>query len=652
MENEFGGSMGEPLIADPLPRTLRQRLFGAWTGIFHALFGFSVKIVFLYLICRFLWTFLIGVTDNLASASVDFVRNRIPELYPSLDMISPSATEAERLRKQYVIQRSMSRILDEYVVYFSAGWRMPMPFDSWVDYCYFAVALLLALFSGSLFIRTVASVFVWCYRRCARKVRSMRGLNYQPESMQAGSVFKPEQIPKFQLKVYIPGMFKDSFNGFGVRKGEFLVVPAHVVQPAFGENVIILENFKGERKAITMDRVSSKVSNDICYIRVEEDVFSTLGCTTAKWCPMVLPGTPVKIVGHLGASSGTLVCSAVTGFYTYSGSTVPGYSGAALYRGNTVFAIHNGSMSGKNTCFSSHAVHQDLGSFMPSLKRMNLESMTSYKQQEDALYDRYYGRPNNQWRAEDVKAKVDYYDAHGKVMSDEEFRVWATSDDWDETRDGQYYDWATESWKPMPASVPVINVNANVSESVTRLLSAQSDEGVTVELQDPCYAFSSRLTRVESKFDELNKAHQAVVLHFEERIKALESGQESASSRKLPEPLEPEVIVSAGPLGAFQPESRKERPVKVVKIRTCRTCGFSVEGYKAFMAHLKSQHPLKKESVNAHDIDRPQVAVKVADAPFLGQRKKSPKRSSRKLDESLISSVVSRVCQQVFRDLQ
>lgn len=186
------------------------------------------------------------------------------------------------------------------------------------------------------------------------------------ESMIAGSEFRKAVLPACQVPIFCLGTFSDSFVGFGLRVGSFLVVPTHVMESVKGSRIVLKSaNLK---KGVLMNSapIPSKVCSDLSYYPMANEVWTTLAirdAPIAKFTEGVISVAGFKD-GEVQASSGQLCKSQFVGILKYSGSTVRGFSGAAYVRAGLVVGIHTGAAIDHNAGISSVVFAEEIKSFV------------------------------------------------------------------------------------------------------------------------------------------------------------------------------------------------------------------------------------------------------------------------------------------------
>nr|UGO57528.1 MAG: hypothetical protein 1 [Riboviria sp.] len=175
------------------------------------------------------------------------------------------------------------------------------------------------------------------YRQISYRMRGIVG-----EAMMEGSTFVPSDIPKFQIPLYRADLFSSTFIGYGLRYGDFLVLPLHVYSLALGKlvakNTVAVGSF-----------VASRLLADLCYIRLNADQWASIGAARITSYVREVKSNSVSCCGKSGFSTGYVRKMGELGMISYSGSTLPGYSGAAYYIGSQVVGMHLG-LTGEVNC--------------------------------------------------------------------------------------------------------------------------------------------------------------------------------------------------------------------------------------------------------------------------------------------------------------
>lgn len=186
-----------------------------------------------------------------------------------------------------------------------------------------------------------------------RLIYAARGLQY--EAMRPGSAFTKAQIPTCQVAISIPGLLMDSHQGYGIRYGDYLITPAHVVE-RFSE--VVLSTPYG-KILISVRGVQSRLTDDLTYLFVGADVFSRLRVVAARMPQRFIPGFGACI-GVSGMSSGRIFKSQLRGRLVFEGSTLPGMSGAAYMMNGAFVGVHQGASGIANLGISCEVIRAEL----------------------------------------------------------------------------------------------------------------------------------------------------------------------------------------------------------------------------------------------------------------------------------------------------
>nr|APG75950.1 hypothetical protein 1 [Hubei tetragnatha maxillosa virus 6] len=181
----------------------------------------------------------------------------------------------------------------------------------------------------------VMSFFI--YYRGRRTIHRIRGIKY--EAMMEGSAFTNGKPLPCQVAILIPGLIRDTHNGYGIRVEDFLVVPTHVISMS-AEHVIA--GSRGKAMVDTTIRFESKVHPDISYIPLQQTTWAMLGTPRAHFSTAL--DLFVEIYGPRGTSRGYLRRTNVMGQISYTGSTISGMSGSVYQADGKVCGMHTGYM--------------------------------------------------------------------------------------------------------------------------------------------------------------------------------------------------------------------------------------------------------------------------------------------------------------------
>lgn len=186
-------------------------------------------------------------------------------------------------------------------------------------------------------------------------VMKAQGIHF--EAMVPGSHFQKGEVPSCQLEVCCYGILSNEFVGYGIRVGEFLVLPYHVYLTAASKGNVLLRGTNPQGKttvvAVTMEPFKSKVHPDVAYLPLSATTWSLLGTSKARLATNLKRGL-VQCAGKHGVVLGNICESTQSmGMVVFGGSTVPGMSGAAYMVANSVHGMHIGHIGTHNTGVSS-----------------------------------------------------------------------------------------------------------------------------------------------------------------------------------------------------------------------------------------------------------------------------------------------------------
>ncbi|APG75790.1 hypothetical protein 1 [Hubei sobemo-like virus 28] len=191
-------------------------------------------------------------------------------------------------------------------------------------------------------------------------MRSLRRISYKLrgihlESMQPGSDFTASDIPSYQVKVLSPGLLGDSHQGYGIRVGSWLVVPLHVLNSV---SELMLQGPTGQKMVMRKQYEVSRLHADVAYLYLEKEQWSKLGAKNAKTASMCRGFA--RCYGPRGYSMGSMDRSGLFGMLVYSGSTIPGMSGAAYELMGKVVGLHTGCTNTTNMGVSAALFVEEL----------------------------------------------------------------------------------------------------------------------------------------------------------------------------------------------------------------------------------------------------------------------------------------------------
>lgn len=447
-----------------------------------------------------------------------------------------------------------------------------------VDMTLLALLLVVMLILASIWL-----TMGYAYYSLRRVSYRVRGIQY--EAMQAGSEFQNGEIPKFQVKISLPGVFLNTHQGYGIRMGNWLVIPTHVLN---GTEVVV-EGARG-KVVISTSHEPSKLHPDVAYIWLEENQWTMLGTRSASAVPIT--SCHVRCTGQKGYSTGVVNKTNIIGVLKYSGSTVPGMSGAAYVAQDRVVGMHTGASMNKNLGVAAAL-------FVNELKhKVKNEAMylPSSNNAEDAAHQ-HKKFTTAKWDAQMLEemARMD----HNLVDS------WAYDVDFD-------YDekFDLESAKADKKKNPI--------ELATLLLKQQSPTG-----EEAQYSLLTR--QVIEDVQDLKKRMQIVEDYITAKI----------SSKK------PKEIVTYNcndcDVKTTSENDLAEHKKKHQRYK-CQICDVACQTELRLANHVASSHrTVKPESAYPGDA---RVVVQTAPetAAFLGQRSSSPKRKNKSSKRSSSTS--------------
>nr|APG75718.1 hypothetical protein 1 [Hubei sobemo-like virus 21] len=182
------------------------------------------------------------------------------------------------------------------------------------------------------------------------------------------------------------GVLSDVHIGYALRIGDFLVTPLHVLV-ALGphEKTMMVANCNDPKRKYVMGfsgYVKSKLFPDLAYLKLDQSKWSLLGVSMARVAKdSADKATPqVECVGmKRNKSIGFIRKTDRIGVYSYSGSTIPGMSGAGYFYGNILIGLHDGAQGDINVGFSASAVAREMGTIFEaeaSEDMLNIDSKT------------------------------------------------------------------------------------------------------------------------------------------------------------------------------------------------------------------------------------------------------------------------------------
>ncbi|QKI29246.1 hypothetical protein 1 [Teucrium fruticans sobemo-like virus] len=202
----------------------------------------------------------------------------------------------------------------------------------------------------------------------------------------AGSILENHKgVHPSQVAITVSGAFGfiNEHVGYGIRMGDVLVVPAHVLRDAArAKSRIFLESHKGCKEEMPVDvAVWSQKVSDVAYLFLTNDVWSRLQTSKAR-VPRTHKAAPIAYCSGNGKTSvGSVKVSNTPFLMNYTGSTIPGMSGApytVARDDGIVLAMHLGGAVHANMGVSSHLLMAETH-FLTKQMKLKPESATSLK---------------------------------------------------------------------------------------------------------------------------------------------------------------------------------------------------------------------------------------------------------------------------------
>ncbi|APG75855.1 hypothetical protein 1 [Hubei sobemo-like virus 34] len=317
--------------------------------------------------------------------------------------------------------------------------------ESLLQRCYIEVCESIYLMIGWIFINKY-TVILMCilsliilviYRRYFRHFVSkyykktvwwMRGVDtvtppYRVESIIPGSDFNPDMvIPSYQVEIHSSGIWTDKFVAYGVRFHDFLVTPRHVLTAVSNLKGELMIKTRRGSKIIRSQIMDSIGLNDMAYIKLESSIWADLGVTSPSFPKQLteVPSSVVTCVGKPGGSTGSLKFTDFMGFWNYTGSTVPGMSGAAYFIGNVCYGVHQGVIGNINAGAMSLAIVEELKVlYNPEGYKMPRSSTTPLNSDaKETEFETPFTRPKK-YTKEDYAEFIKKKQAEGDLWADD-----------------------------------------------------------------------------------------------------------------------------------------------------------------------------------------------------------------------------------------
>ncbi|APG75772.1 hypothetical protein 1 [Hubei sobemo-like virus 30] len=487
-------------------------------------------------------------------------------LYSVLDEISPSPTPEIRKQKKGKVLTVIDDILR------NIDFREYMDFD-WIDALVIAACSVLTLWASYMIFRVMG-------RNGRRIVQRLRGI--QNEAMIDGSAFHAGEIPKFQIGIARSKLFVDVHVGFGIRSKNFLITPRHVLEGVDLKEVLLVG--PTGKVIVSLCPQPSRLVSDLTYTYIESAIWTKLGARSAN-----LNNTPittmVECCGKDGKSNGRIRKTNMFGLISYTGSTLPGMSGAAYVFNNQVQGIHKGAAGRYNLGVSSAVLAAELSKLCPPTADESLPA----KDAEDYVEQ---FQQQNTWTTQQLEKKIQEMD---------KYTGWSTQ----ETMDfNQTLNWDESS----PSTSDSTSGAATKSNPMFVNYVAQ---GILSDCKDiPTVEFTSRLESLWSQYPVILNRLCAV----EKELEAIKAPKPVANCESQ---TEPEVV----------PEASKVVTV-VDKTPFCFLCSkhFATEnGYQHHISNSK-KHTVAESAIPGDTGDKGKVVRTAGPAPFLGPATTSQKR--------------------------
>lgn len=206
----------------------------------------------------------------------------------------------------------------------------------------------------------ISAYFVWsCTRpKIMKGLQRMRGIvHVTGEAAVPGSYFNAKSpIPDFQIKVMKPGLLMDTFAGYGIRYKDILIMPVHVLR-VVGQDPLLVGS--AGSVVVKLEPIVSVKCNDVAYCVLSTEVWAKLGARSAGIIPVSTRSVPVVVTGPEGSTQGFAAKAPLAHILKYTGSTLPGYSGAAYVHNGAVYGMHIGIVNDYNAAVAMESmVHE------------------------------------------------------------------------------------------------------------------------------------------------------------------------------------------------------------------------------------------------------------------------------------------------------
>lgn len=414
---------------------------------------------------------------------------------------------------------------------------------------------------------TTITVFAYC---CSIIIASYvkrtlwRFKGYEWEGLQRGSDFGSGRAPPCQVQISWLGALREKHSGYGIRCGQVLAVPLHVIR---NQEQVLLTSHRGVKMIVPVQVIESITMNDVGYLQLSETAWSKLG---VKDSTVAFTMGIASCTGLSGTSVGRVSRSSTLGLLTYKGSTVPGMSGAAYAINSQVCGMHVGMVRGLNAGVSMELIALEL-------KKLTQESAIGVGDDEEIA------REQPIWSEKDLKRVV--AEAYDDVRVSDRWYDQSRKEVLEAVRRGIAIDWAAEeaataAKRPCPKP-----------RTVRFDYAQQSDDAPAAVLE--VRTVTSRVMDLEDEVSELKQKLEQV----QGRLAVLE-GKREVATPKPKEYLKCEFCDSCTLTAAgMEKHVRASHPVKAPKVLVkCEFCDESLPE-KSMANHLANSHRPREEFV-------------------------------------------------------
>nr|QXV86529.1 hypothetical protein [Luteoviridae sp.] len=331
----------------PRPRLMAEFspiLFGIRVGALIVSVGTMVLIVYSIIHIMLRWISFVKFTVH------RYLSSTTRQFYSWIDQYCPEeiAEVVEAIKAATSREEKMVTLRERVLAMLADAWPSGLIMD-WKD-----ILLLIVLGTAGL-------AFTWMlygvvFSSGKRVIQRLRGIDF--EAVRPGSTFSAGSMPAFQVQIKIPGTFTDTHQGFGVRIGDYIVTPHHVVE-GLDSAVFATPKAKLLRRIVL---IKSRIFSDLVFIYLGPDAVSMLGLKNAKSVQdKTFVSTFATCYGTQGVTAGHVSKSfSLRGMMVYRGTTVPGMSGSAYVIGGNVAGIHQGACGPVNQGFAASVVEYEL----------------------------------------------------------------------------------------------------------------------------------------------------------------------------------------------------------------------------------------------------------------------------------------------------